>query len=237
MKNHSLSVRIAKPCHEDWAAMTPTDQGRFCGSCQKKVTDFSHMTDNEVLEIIGSKPTSMCGQFRGSQLNRAFIQSQLSGSNSRLNSFFAAFMLLTGAGALSAQTTVPPYNPKVIIDEKHPTGPVCIRVPNEKSNKRELTAIVVDTLSGNKLSYATITISGTNCSVIADEHGKFSLVIPDSLATETISLWIYSPGYMREEYSFSLSKIDQISKIEIGMFEMMMKGDMIIEEPPKRENR
>jgi len=43
-----MYIRIPKPCHEDWATMTPNEQGRHCNACYKTVVDFSSMTDEEV---------------------------------------------------------------------------------------------------------------------------------------------------------------------------------------------
>src|SRR5688572_33325629 len=66
-----IQLSIPKPCHENWDAMTPVEKGRFCGSCQKQVVDFSHMTDREIAMFF-KKPTtgSVCGRFMEDQLNR-----------------------------------------------------------------------------------------------------------------------------------------------------------------------
>src|SRR5688572_20427072 len=99
MKKTPVSINIAKPCHEDWDRMTPTDRGKFCGSCQKNVTDFSTMTDNEILQFLNEHTGSLCGQLRGSQLNRAIVNTRLSGKSYHLNTIFAALMVAGGAGA------------------------------------------------------------------------------------------------------------------------------------------
>ncbi|MGB8192266.1 MAG: T9SS type A sorting domain-containing protein [Chitinophagaceae bacterium] len=69
MKN-SLQLNVAQPCHENWTAMTPQEQGRFCGSCNKMVVDFSVMTDRQILEHFSSYTGSTCGRFTNDQLNR-----------------------------------------------------------------------------------------------------------------------------------------------------------------------
>jgi hypothetical protein len=50
--------------------MTPTEQGRFCGSCQKTVVDFSGMTDKEVFDYINKSSQHACGRFSNNQLNK-----------------------------------------------------------------------------------------------------------------------------------------------------------------------
>ncbi len=71
-----LQLTIPKPCHENWDAMTPVQQGKFCGSCQKQVVDFSNMSDRQVAEFFKkpilslSKGGSVCGRFMTDQLER-----------------------------------------------------------------------------------------------------------------------------------------------------------------------
>lgn len=68
----SAKITIASPCHEDWNKMSAADKGRFCGSCQKTVHDFTKMTDRDILEKINSE--NLCGRFLTSQLNRNVIK-------------------------------------------------------------------------------------------------------------------------------------------------------------------
>jgi hypothetical protein len=51
--------------------MSPAEKGRFCGSCQKEVVDFSSMSDNELVQFF-KKPSggSVCGRFMTDQLHR-----------------------------------------------------------------------------------------------------------------------------------------------------------------------
>ena len=68
-----IQIHIAEPCHENWNSMHPSDQGRFCLSCQKQVVDFSAMTDKEILEHISSASRSICGRADNDQLNRLLV--------------------------------------------------------------------------------------------------------------------------------------------------------------------
>jgi len=66
-----LQLTIPTPCHEDWDAMTPVDKGKFCGSCQKQVVDFTNMSDRQVAEFFKKPSTgSVCGRFMNDQLDR-----------------------------------------------------------------------------------------------------------------------------------------------------------------------
>ncbi|HEV7782273.1 MAG TPA: carboxypeptidase-like regulatory domain-containing protein [Chitinophagaceae bacterium] len=66
-----IQLTIAEPCHENWDAMSPVDKGKFCGSCQKQVVDFSNMSDRQVAEFFKKPSTgSVCGRFMTDQLDR-----------------------------------------------------------------------------------------------------------------------------------------------------------------------
>lgn len=74
----NITIKIENPCHEDWSAMTPVEQGRFCDSCSKRVVDFGKMSDNEIIRLIETaKEEKMCGRFNSSQLNRSIIPTPL----------------------------------------------------------------------------------------------------------------------------------------------------------------
>ena len=67
-----IQLSVPTPCHEDWDKMNPVEKGRFCDSCQKKVIDFSNMSDREIATFF-KKPSSdsVCGRFMQDQLERS----------------------------------------------------------------------------------------------------------------------------------------------------------------------
>jgi hypothetical protein len=68
-----VTIKLNNPCTEDFDAMPATNCGKFCGSCQKEVVDFSILTDAELIQWLRRYPTS-CGMFREDQLNRAITE-------------------------------------------------------------------------------------------------------------------------------------------------------------------
>ncbi|HEY8898268.1 MAG TPA: hypothetical protein VIM79_25750 [Niastella sp.] len=67
----ALYIRIPQPCRENWQNMTPKEQGRYCGSCEKIVIDFTRMSDNELLNFFTKAAGQpVCGHFANDQLNR-----------------------------------------------------------------------------------------------------------------------------------------------------------------------
>lgn len=67
MKKYTIS--IAEPCKVVWDEMTPIDMGKYCQQCDKKVVDFSGMTDREVIAYY-ERHGKVCGRFTSTQLNR-----------------------------------------------------------------------------------------------------------------------------------------------------------------------
>jgi hypothetical protein len=68
-----INLSIPSPCHEDWHKMTQAEKGRFCGSCQKTVIDFSNMSDRQLAEFFKKPVGNTCGRFHQDQLERAII--------------------------------------------------------------------------------------------------------------------------------------------------------------------
>lgn len=66
-----IQLTIAKPCHENWDAMSDVQKGKFCDSCQKQVVDFTNMSDRQLAEFFKKPSTgSVCGRFMSDQLER-----------------------------------------------------------------------------------------------------------------------------------------------------------------------
>ncbi len=64
-----MEISIKKPCHENWEAMTPNQQGAFCHKCVKTVVDFSSKTLEEIKDFFTAKQEEkVCGRFEQHQL-------------------------------------------------------------------------------------------------------------------------------------------------------------------------
>ena len=68
-----LTIQIPKPCHERWEEMQPTEQGRFCASCQKTVVDYTKLSDQELVGLLKKTSGPVCGRLRDDQLNRPLL--------------------------------------------------------------------------------------------------------------------------------------------------------------------
>ncbi len=98
-----LIITIPKPCNENWDAMTPVEQGRFCEHCQKKVIDFSRTPDAEVIRIFREAADGPpCGRFHISQVGRELVQPKKVSFGTYLLRRLAASLLLFQAFATTA---------------------------------------------------------------------------------------------------------------------------------------
>jgi hypothetical protein len=63
-----LQIHIPESCHENWNNMNETGQGRFCGSCQKNVIDFTAMSDEDLVSFFKNNTGNVCGRLTQQQL-------------------------------------------------------------------------------------------------------------------------------------------------------------------------
>jgi hypothetical protein len=70
----NFKISIPQPCHEDWSKMTSVERGRFCNACQKVVTDFTWMSDAEIIQHLKTSSANSCGRFNANQVNRNLIE-------------------------------------------------------------------------------------------------------------------------------------------------------------------
>ncbi|GEN77884.1 TonB-dependent receptor plug domain-containing protein [Chryseobacterium hagamense] len=88
-----MKITIPTPCYENWEAMPPDEQGRFCSVCAETVRDFTDASDDEMIHAFSDPSENICGNFRESRLNRDL---QYSYVNSLFTRFAAGFMLTAG---------------------------------------------------------------------------------------------------------------------------------------------
>ncbi len=65
----SIELSIPTPCSENWNTMTPSENGKFCGRCEKIVVDLSTKGDAELVRLFKDQPDSICARIPRSKLN------------------------------------------------------------------------------------------------------------------------------------------------------------------------
>lgn len=209
-----LQLSIPKPCHENWDAMTPVQQGKFCGSCQKQVVDFSNMSDRQVAEFFKKPSTgSVCGRFMTDQLERdiAIPKKRIPWFKYFFQFALPAFLVSIKASAQKTQgkikittvtkdTTKPDIRPTMGIVAR----PVCIKpVIGEIKGDIKLTKLsgiiqlkVVDE-KGEPISYASIETGVIGKGGAADKNGSF--ILDKSILNINGKIFVSSAGFERKE--------------------------------------
>ncbi|SEW08477.1 hypothetical protein SAMN05428988_1897 [Chitinophaga sp. YR573] len=117
-------LQIPTPCSQNWEEMSVVPGGRFCDSCEKKVIDFSLMSDRQILGILSKSKGEVCGRFVNEQLNR-----ELAVSSQQSNALIPAVLISTALMAGTAMS-VHATERKLPDMEQDTTKPVALIPPD-----------------------------------------------------------------------------------------------------------
>ncbi|WP_276504523.1 carboxypeptidase-like regulatory domain-containing protein [Terrimonas pollutisoli] len=177
MSKH-IQLNIPSPCNENWDQMKPVNTGKFCGSCQKQVMDFTSMSDTQLVEFFRKQMTgSVCGRFMNAQLDRPI---EIPKKRIPWVKYFFQFVLPAFFLSLkaSAQGEVKETkNTTVIVPASQ--GEIVGLIVKEIDLPKftEIRGVVTDG-DGNGIPYASVFIKGTTIGAAADSTGSFNLVYP-----------------------------------------------------------
>lgn len=118
---HTLHLTIPMPCHERWDAMTATERGAFCHSCQKEVIDFSSMTDSQVIQYLERHKTG-CGRFREDQLGRDMSLPKANTNLLRWKVLLMGLWPTLSLAPLTAHAALPPLTDQSPVKSKADTA-------------------------------------------------------------------------------------------------------------------
>jgi len=162
---HKIQISIPEPCHEGWQNMTPVEKGRFCASCQKKVLDFTYLSDNEIIKVV-TKNDNLCARIDVSNLNRNLIKTK---TKSNYFGYFATTVLaFFGLGTEN-----------VVAQEKPVVEQTDFKYLNKASDsvKKIIVSGLVKNVYGQPLPGAIIKIKGTKNSTNTDQNGKYTIEV------------------------------------------------------------
>jgi len=170
-----FQLQIPEPCHENWNKMAPGDKGRFCGSCQKTVVDFTEMSDMQLVAFFKKPSTgSVCGRFYNDQLDRDY---GIPKKRLPWLKYFFQFSIPVFLTSLKAQS----QGNLVIKDRNTTTISSC---PKELTGRVGGVALVVDQKkfsgrvideNGVGIPFASVFIKGTEEGTASDSTGFFEL--------------------------------------------------------------
>lgn len=172
---HVKSVTIPQPCHETWQAMTPVTGGRHCMSCCKTVTDFTTMSNDEIITYLSSNH-NVCGRFDNEQI--AGINKHLQIHNvpafRRVKGWALVLSLLSplAFGTIHAQTRMP------VVQTAIGSGSLCSGHTIGKIASMKTVSGYVTDEHGHPIPFAKIIFfQGETSGTMTDKTGSFSVQV------------------------------------------------------------
>lgn len=238
MKKKVIQIKIAEPCHENWGTMTPNDQGRFCGSCQKTVVDFTRMSDAAIFRFMEATTSSVCGRMSNDQQEKHYHALP---ANSTSNSFSLRALVLGTAistfSALQAQAqgkVVAKGEMKAEPIEQTALGDVELSITDRNILLDSLfTGSVIDYSMDRFVTGVSITVYDADgnelVTTLSNENGEFQLPLDAKKHP-------YSAVFRKEEYDdvtyvFSDLLTTRGIVVELGQEKNIKMGMMIKVDP------
>ena len=97
----NTNFSVPNPCHENWDAMKPESNGRYCDSCKKVVIDFTNKSNEEIADyLLQNSGKKLCGTFKNAQLPPSHHNRQ----HKKTIRFLAAVLLVFGMTLFSCES-------------------------------------------------------------------------------------------------------------------------------------
>lgn len=192
--------------------MPPHEQGRFCGSCQKTVVDFTMMSDQEVLNYFLKADHNVCGRFADDQLNKEL---KITENKKRFSWAYVWNILMATFLAAKANAQITPIIKKPVEPVKEisiKVGKVA-HVPQANTSKPAvINGKVVDESNNQPVIGASIRIKGTGSGCMADTAGNFSLKVEKK---DGVVLEFSAIGY--ETQTLEVDEFTNLQHIEVSL--------------------
>ncbi|SER41476.1 carboxypeptidase-like regulatory domain-containing protein [Neolewinella agarilytica] len=200
-----LRVSVPEPCHEDWNLMTTVDERhRHCAACDRTLTDFSAMSDPEIVSHLRRHEGKLCGRFRKDQLERK-IYPHPPRRYAGLRAIAASAAMLLSAPVAAQAGTTEPTEQRVGESAAKPT--YFLKGEGEKSGQVRIKGIVTDE-SGEPLIGASVLLTGTTTGTATDIDGRYTLLVPLDGAT---TLRYSYTGFATESRTFTVEELMALS--------------------------
>lgn len=229
----SMAFSVPAPCPKSWAAMTPTADGRFCGSCQHEVVDFSRMSEAEVTAWLSRPSTgNVCGFFRAGQFAPALPVPQ-----PRWRRWLVTALALLGLEPVltACQTTAPQHSPAVGATEQAdalttaPEGQVTVR------------GRVLDDSTGTGVQGAEIFIGETKYGAVTDEQGNFSFTMQqrwEAVQNGAVSLRVQASPFEFKQQTISVKTSPAPEPLTVRLKSVegrgQIMGRIVQHDPPQK---
>jgi hypothetical protein len=246
MKAKAIKYSIQNPCDESWNKMVPETTGRFCGSCEKSVIDFTGMSDFSIVNYLEShKNEKVCGRFTKPQLDRVYqLNTPVFAPSFDLRAVVLGLALTTFSAVHSFAQTEP--QEPIKIDTTIHVPPIVVGTIQEV-NPLDVEPLVVGKVaarydhSKEKKTSGVLTTSNKNFKGITirlmDSEGKIlKTTQPDSKGYFAFDLdWKLNPAFIEvsggnyEQTTLSFNYMRSIVDLKIQLLDRveMIRGEVL----------
>ncbi|HJT75410.1 MAG TPA: carboxypeptidase-like regulatory domain-containing protein [Chitinophaga sp.] len=221
-----MKIYVSNPCTQSWENMTPEAQGRYCQSCCKTVTDFSGMTDQQIMAAIKASSGNICGRFLPEQLDRELVI-----PNSPRRAWLPAAVFTSLLAIITPDTKAAVARPEVElvydadISNNTTTG-------DKDTLTCTITGKVLDARENYPIVSASITLKGTKYGTVTDTSGNFRLTFKVDSYDKKIILEARFIGYETKEIKMKAGKTQTVSPVKLELRTEVLGGIGWIESKP-----
>ncbi len=157
------TLHIQNPCNQNWDEMSLLGNGRYCGSCNHVIHDFSDMSNNELLQMLQSGQHS-CGRFDKKQMGLMYVLGQKKRETKKYwNSVAAAIiagMLQVSVGYSQTPSNHQPLLPRNFLFKGDVQTTTSNQETDQTTTKQKFSFRVVDSETKKPLPSVHIEIMG-----------------------------------------------------------------------------
>jgi len=209
--------------------MIPETTGRFCGSCEKSVVDFTNMSDFSIVNYLENhKHEKVCGRFTKPQLDRVYQLNQpVFAPTFDLRAVVLGLALTTFCAVHSFSQT--DSIPRITLDSTFNHLPLTMgRVASSFNHEKEKRASGKVIISGNNFEQITVLLmdadGGELKSIHPDSKGNFVFDLNWDLKPASIEVF----GENYETTTISLKYMHSLTGLKIELIERaeMIRGEI-----------
>ncbi|MFD2288427.1 hypothetical protein GJU39_04010 [Pedobacter petrophilus] len=223
MKDPQTKVTIAKSCTQNWDEMEKKAGFSFCNSCSKNVIDFTGYSNAEIISVLTTSVSTVCGRLSETQLNQLNYYLLVKPVNRNWMKYLGVLAIGMSVFTQSTNASVLPLATEISIVKG-----------NEKNADKPL---VVNKVTGrilgpNKKPVAGIrlVILNTPYYAMTDQNGQYEIILKNGLNIKNNKLSVQSARY-------SATIIINYTKVKQNDFilkdEPMIMGEIMIQTPKK----
>jgi len=218
----NFTLSVPTPCHENWAEFIPTQKGRFCGSCQKEVIDFTRWSEEQIKQYFIYHTSLTCGRFALQQL-KPYTSTTASKPHARWAACIAFLLLLINRPSEAQPSTQQTLQEQV---DKKQVG----TQPTDFLIYTTLTGTVRSVDDGYPLPGVNVIRKGTMQGTITDADGKFKFEISHPKQTETLVFSFIGMTTLELEVPIQSTTKDIVALMKydvVGLSELVVVGGVV----------